>query len=453
MLRRIIILQLASMIVVMTNAQTGNVWTLEGCINHAIECNTNVRKQSLGAAKARIALQEGKWAFVPSLSISSNYTTSTGRVLDPTTYQFVQTSLTGSGGSSISADINLFEGGKKIYTLDKAKLSLRASLLKEESVKYDLKLNVTAAYMDVLCSREQIKIAEESETLVKGQLERSKRLLEAGGITESEVLQLQSQHFAAINDVSKAKHSELMARLTLCDLLEIDDYSSFSVTPQGICNESYETFNIESVIENSPDYQAVLLSQSLAQSDLGIARSILYPKISLSVGYGSSFSDARKKSVLTPNGVIKYEAYSFIQQYTDNSSAYISIGLKIPILSGLANHNGVKRAKIAASEARISTLEVRKELRKRILQARFDCQDAKDRYHRAEEEVRYAEEAQRQINEKYNLGATDYLSWNTALIELARAKYSLIESKYRWYLKTEILRLYVFPESQKVKTE
>lgn len=441
MLKRIIILLLASVIAVMANAQTDKVWTLEKCINRAIKRNINVKKQSLTTDKARLTLQESKWKFVPSVSISSDYTTSTGRVLDPTTYQFVQTNFTRNSSSSVSADINLFEGGKKIQTLNKAKLSMKASLLKEESVKYDLKLKVTAAYMDVLCAREQTRVAEESEALINGQLERSKKLLEAGSITESEVLQLQSQLFAAINDINRAKHSELMARLTLCDLLELDDYSSFSVVPHVICNESSENFDVDAAIVKNYDYQATILSQSLTQSDLRIAQSSLYPRISLSVGYGSRFSDARKKNILSPDGVTKYETYSFLQQYTDNSSAYISIGLKIPILSGLTNQNGVKRAKIAAAEARFSTLEVRKELRKKILKAQLDCQEAKDRYLRAEEEVRYAKEAQRQINEKYNLGASDYLSWSTALFELVKAKYSLAESKYQWYLKTEILRL------------
>ena len=61
---------------------------------------------------------------------------------------------------------------------------------------------------------------------------------------------------------------------------------------------------------------------------------------------------------------------------------------------------------------------------------------------RAKEEVRYAEEAYRQIDEKYNFGATDFLSWNTAFVELAKARYSLAESKYTYILKLEILKIY-----------
>ena len=110
-------------------------WSLEDCVHYAMENSTEVNKQSYSIEREELTLQEGKWAFVPKLSASSSYTMSTGRVLDPTTYQFVSTKYTGNSSTSVSGDITLFEGGKKIFTLSKAKLSLRTAMLKDESVK------------------------------------------------------------------------------------------------------------------------------------------------------------------------------------------------------------------------------------------------------------------------------------------------------------------------------
>ena len=441
MLKRIVIILLSLLAAIAVRAQES--WTLEECIRYAEEHNIDVQKQALTTDRSRLALQEGRWAFVPSLSASSNYTASTGRVLDPTTYQFVQTNLTSNNSSSISGDIILFEGGKKIHILEKAKLSLRASFLQEESVKYNLRLNVVAAYMDVLCAAENVLIAEQSASLVKAQLEHSTVLLEAGDITESDVLQLRTQLFAAQNDVASARQSELIAKLSLCDLLEIDDYESFKIVEPSDSEPLAGIVDIDVAIESHPDYQTAILNESLARSDLKIARATLYPRLSLSAGYGSSFSDARKKSIVEPDGTLKYEAYPFLQQYADNSSAYVSIGLQIPILTGFSARNSVKRAEIAQTEAQFSTVAIRKDLRKKILQAQIDCNSARDRYLRAREEVRYAENAQRQIDEKYKLGVTDYLTWSTALVELAKARYSEAEAKYTHLLtKTKLKLLY-----------
>ena len=98
---------------------------------------------------------------------------------------------------------------------------------------------------------------------------------------------------------------------------------------------------------------------------------------------------------------------------------------------------------MAAREAQLSTVELSKQLRKEILQAQIDCRTALEQYLRAVEEVKYAEEAQRQLTEKYNLGTTDYISWNNALVELAKAKYRLAESKYTYCFKKEMLNIYI----------
>lgn len=424
------------------NAHPAKVWTLDECIRYAEEHSLDLRKHSLSYESDHVTLQESRWAFVPSISASSNYAVSSGRVLDPTTYQFVETSFTGNSSSSISGDIAIFEGGRKFFALQKAKLSLRASLLKEESIKYNIKLNVIAAYVDVVCAKEQTEVAFQSAALVKSRLRQSKVLLEAGNITESDVLQLQAQLYAAQNDIASTEQSLQLAKLALCDLLEIEDYASFEVKLPEDIDVRTMPLDVGASIDNHPDYQLSLLNHKISLNDLCAARSLLFPSLSLSAGYGSSFSDARMKVLTNRDGTIKYEAYPFFRQYADNASVYVSAGLKIPILSGLSTRNSVKRAKIAITESQLATLEVRKQIRRTVIQAQMDCNAAWNRYLRAKEEVRYAEEAYRQIDEKYNFGATDFLSWNTAFVELAKARYSLAESKYTYILKLEILKIY-----------
>lgn len=438
MLKRILAL-IVSLLWTVSGIAQMKVWALDDCIRYAEEHIIDIQKQSLSIDKSRLDLQEGKWAFVPSLFASSGYTASTGRVLDPTTYQFVQTSLTINSSSSIEGSITLFEGGRKLKILERSKLSLKASLLKEESARYNLKLNVIAAYMDVLCAWEQVAIAVKTAEIIEKQLVRSQNLLEAGSITESDVLQLRSQLFAAENDISSAQLTEKMAKLTLCDLLEIEEYESFSVAEPLSFDIDMTIIEIESAVHNNPDYKVSVLNKSLAEADYNVATSALWPTLSLSVGYGSSWSDARKKTIQNLDGTIRYEAYPFFQQYTDNASAYVSLGLKIPIFSGLSARNRAKRADVAVKEAKLAAEVSYKKVRKQIIQAQMDCDAAWDKYLRVQEEVHYAEEAQRQLSEKYNLGTTDYLSWSTALVESIKAAYSLAESKYAYYLKCETL--------------
>lgn len=441
MLKRFLVVVFFLLVSIVGMSQSDKVWTLEDCIVYAEGHSIQVQKQIISTDKSRLALQEGKWAFYPSLSVSSNFTSSTGRVLDPTTYQFVQTNQTSNSSSSVSSDILLFGGGRKIHALNKAKLSLRAGLLNEESVRYNLKINVIAAYMDVLCAMEQMKIAQESANLVKEQMQRAQNLFDAGSITESDILQFKAQLYAAENDVSEANRSKCMALLSICDLLEIEDYMSFKIAEPEETENYPELVSLDTAVERHPEYRLIALNRSLAESDYKIAKSNLYPTLSLSAGYGASWSDARQKSIVNPDGTVKFEAYPFFQQYADNASAYISVGLKIPVLNGLSARNSSRRAKLAVKESEYTARETYETLRKEIIQAQIDCETAKDNYMRAAEEVKYAEEAYRQISDKYNLGVTDYLTWNTALVESTKARYLFVESKYSFFLKLEILKV------------
>lgn len=420
----------------------GQTWTLEDCVNYALEHSIDLQRQEHAIDRERLALQEGKWAFVPRLSASTSYTMSTGRVLDPTTYEFVKTNYTGNNSASVSGDVTLFEGGRKIHTLSRARLSLRAAHLQEESLKYNLRIQIAGAFMDVLCAREQERIAGETVSLIESQLTRTQSLYDAGSVTETDVLQLQTQLSAARKDASSASYAYDRARLALCDLLEWEDYKDFEVAEPGEMVPERIGRDVDSILDNHPDIRAAALRKDLAGVDYKLALAAISPRLSLSAGFGTSYSDARQKALFNEDGTLRYEAYPFFEQYSDNGSAYVSVSLSIPILNGLSTRNGIKRARIAAAETELTAQETRKKVRRQILLAQMDCVSAKERYDHSLEETRYAEEVFRQVERKYNLGAVDFLRWNTAAVDLAKARYAVAEAKYTYLLRTEILNCY-----------
>ena len=296
--------------------------------------------------------------------------------------------------------------------------------------------------MDVLCAREQTGIAQETVSLIETQLSRTQSLFDAGSVTETDVLQLKTQLSAAKKDASSASYAYDKARLVLCDLLEWNDFTHFDVVePSNLIPEMLD-MDVDEAVENHPDIRTAAMRKELADVDYKLAVSAISPRLSLSAGFGTSYSDARQKALFNEDGTLRYEAYPFFEQYADNGSAYVSLSLSIPILNGLATRDGIRRARIAASETNLDMMEARKRIRKQLLQAQMDCLLAKDQYEQSLEESDYAERVFQQVDRKYNLGAVDFLSWNTAVIDLAKAHYSLAEAKYSYYLRAEILDYY-----------
>ena len=221
--------------------------------------------------------------------------------------------------------------------------------------------------------------------------------------------------------------------MELCQLLEIQDWENFAIEP--IEADKYEGMQLfpstDSIaVESRPEYRSAEAGVEVARRNLQMARSSYYPTLSLSAGYGTSYSGARQKAVQNPDGTYCYEAYPFFRQYLDNGSSYLSLSLNIPIFSGMSARNSVRRAKNASLDAQYALQTVRKQLSREYEQALIEYQTSRRQYETAREQLAYAEEAARMMTEKYNLGKADFASWNTAMAELAKAKYGLNNSAY-----------------------
>lgn len=415
-------------------AQTpSKVWTLDECIGYALEHNIEIKRQELGVSNSEIGISESRWDYAPSLSAGSSYSISSGRVLDQTTYEFIENNVVGSSSASVSGSVQVFSGMRRHYALKKARASLKASLADLESVRQDVELNVTAVYLQILCDQENLASAREMASMLESQMDKIQTMVELGRVNEADLLQIRSQHYAALNDIVAAEGQCRLSRMELCQLLEIQDWESFAIEP--IETDEYDGMQLfpltDSIsVKSRPEYRSAEVGVEVARRNLQIARASYYPTLSLSAGYGTSYSGARQKAVQNPDGTYRYEAYPFFRQYLDNGSSYLSLSLNIPIFSGMSTRNSIRRAKNASIDAQYALQSVGKQLSREYEQALIEYHTSYRQYETAREQLAYAEEAARMMTEKYNLGKIDFTSWNTAMTELAKAKYGLTNSAY-----------------------
>ena len=412
---------------------TSKVWTLEESIGYALEHNIEIKRQELGVANSEIGLSESRWDYAPSLSAGASYSISSGRVLDQTTYEFIENNVVGSSSASVSGSMQVFSGMRRHYALKKAKASMKASMANLESVRQDIELNVTAAYLQILCDQEILASVKEIASMLESQMEKIQMMVELGRVTEADLLQIRSQHYAALNDVAAAEGQCRLSKMELCQLLEIQDWEGFAIEPIEVNDyDGMRLFPITDslAVESRPEYRSAEAGMEVARRNLQIARSSYYPTLSLSAGYGTSYSGARQKAVQNPDGTYRYEADPFFRQFLDNGSSYLSLSLNIPIFSGMSTRNSVRRAKNASLDAQYALQSVRKQLSREYEQALIEYQTSCRQYETAREQLAYAEEAARMMTEKYNLGKADFTSWNTAMTELSKAKFGLTNSAY-----------------------
>lgn len=217
-----------------------------------------------------------------------------------------------------------------------------------------------------------------------------------------------------------------------------DSMSSPGDIPLGDCGILPD---MEEAVERRPEVIAAALDVELAKSDFKIAQSYYSPSISLSAGYGSSHSDARQKIFQNPDGTFQYEAYPFFRQYADNASSYVSVSINIPIFTGLSVRKNVQRKRLAIKDSEYALASVRKSVKEEQYRIKTDAVTAWEKYLSAAEQVKYTEEVTRMLTVKYEVGATDILSYITAVTELAKAKYTMNAAKYEYIFKVKILNM------------
>jgi len=413
--------------------------TLSDCIRIASENNAAVGVVRANSDIAVLASRNAGNAYIPSLTISDQHNLSTGRVLDPTTYQFLENKTNMDMSVAIGSSMTLFSGFGRPQEIKKAKLNLQSALLETEKTKNDIALNVTALFLNIVLDKEAIAICESKIAMLEKQETAIRKKVEYKAATRSDLLNVQADITNAKVELSSANNNLSIDKVSMCELLQIDDWEHFDITTE---DEDYEAvtprlWNISDVVSSAfllPQIRQQELSIDIADRDIRIASSAFWPTIKLDAGYGSTYSDARTRT----DG----SDYRFFDQLSDNRSSYVTLSLSIPILSAISVSNTVRQKKLARTMAEYELMRTKYALDKEVKQAIVNANSSYEKYTLLETDVDKFTEALRQMEEKYSAGAATYYDYQTAVSNLFQAEAQRLQAKYEYIFRTKIIEFY-----------
>ena len=209
------------------NAQVKK-WGLEECVNYAVENNLTIKQLELQYDNAKLGESDAKGAFLPTLNANGSGSWSSGSGLDPTTNSIISGTFFSMNGG-ISSGVDLFAGLRNVHNLNKAKLSSIASQYQLDDIKQDIMLNVANSYLQVLSSKEALRVVELQSDITKKDYERTKELVEAGIVPKGDLLELEATMANFEQQLVAGTNSVLLNRLFLAQLLQITDYENFDI--------------------------------------------------------------------------------------------------------------------------------------------------------------------------------------------------------------------------------
>ncbi len=423
-------------------------WTLEECIQYAIDNNIQIKQRALTTDMNQNALRQAKLSRIPSLNASSNYSYSAGRVLDETTYNYTNNSVNYLG-FNFGGSMNLFSGLQKVNQIKQSKYLLMASLEDLDRAKRDISLNIALAYLQILLDKELLTVAQQQLTVTREQIERTRILVDAGSLPAGNLLEVEAQAASEEASVVNSANALDLAYLNLTQLLDLDSVSGFEIViPQIEAPDSSFSLPPVSVVFSDamnimPQIRSANYQLKSSEVALKLARGAKSPRLNLNGNFNTSFSDNRKKILgVDPVTGIIYEPYPFGEQLTDNRNWMVGLGLSIPIFNGWQIQKEVNNARIGIQSAALQLESEKKALYKEIQQAWADARAARNKYMAMKKTVSSMEESFRYTSEKFNVGLVTSVDYNTAKNKLAKAQSDLLAAKYEFVFKINVLNFY-----------
>lgn len=430
------------------NGQTGP-WSLEDCINYAMENNITIKQTVLNTRYNENILEQSKLSRLPSLNANANYNYSVGRALDQTTYEFTDNQQINSISVGASSGVSLFNGFQKKNTIEQNQINLMASYEDVQKIKNDISLNIAAAYLQILFSNELSLVAKNQLEITRQQVERTQKMVDAGKLARGSALEIQAQFAAEELNVVNSENQLLLAYLNLQQMLDLpfDPDFAINIPDLQLPEEDLLQLNVSDVYaiagEIMPQIRSSELKLQSSEMELEIAKGRRYPNLSMSANYSSGYSDIREKIDIDPVTKIPIVGkYPFFEQINDNLSIGVGLGLNIPIFNGGMVNMNISNARISMENSQLELQAGRNALYRDIQQAHTDALAALKKFTATEKALISMEESFKYTEKRFEVGLVNTVDFNTSKNQLTITQSDLLKAKYDFIFKTRILNFY-----------
>lgn len=442
-----------------TEAQ--RLWTLDECMDYAIEHNMEMRHLQNEQHRREINAQASKDARLPringdiggyvgTLHHKGDGTPIIGRY-DTSTNRFdANVSLLNMGLSGI---VPLYTGNRLSSQIKADKYSLLAAKEDVRSAEKDLRIQVAAAYLQVLYNKGEEKIAKERLEVSQLLLERARSLFGRGKRPESDTVEAAAIVSRDEALLTAAEGDFTLSKLDLKQLLNMPDSIEFEVYEPTDSVDVIQIHSNDYYTQTSPHHPAVQSAHyGILQAEQGvnIARSGYYPTLSLFGEFSTNWvnldteaSRSGQVPLLIPWGQLGSLNYNLSGESSWKRKNFLFgvVGLKlsIPIFNAFETKARIRTAKINLEDAKLAHDDALLRIQKDISQAWQGAVTARKRY---EAEIKAEESsalAYRYVLKRYDAGMATLFDLSQSRQQWFTASENALRMKFEYLIRKKIL--------------
>lgn len=455
-------------------------WTLQECIQYALDHNISIKMADLDLDAAEIDRSDALGNYLPNISAQANNTWNSGLTQEITT-GILEQQTTRNFSVGATATVPIYNGLRNLREWQRAKLTHLASQYSLDQMKDNIMLNITNAYLNILVNKERVNVLTVQNELTQEQLDRVRVLINAGAAPAGDSLDIKATDAREKQQIVQAKNDVRINLIHLAQLLQITDYQNFR-----IADASYN-IPIQNILARTPEEIIAVAKETrseiklaeknleLAEKDVEISQSAYYPRLDAFFNFNTRESGSSRfiqdgvdpnnptrtigqvaetgQDVVTPNFVLReIGPMPFFDQLSRNKGYSYGLRLSIPILNGFSTRNSVMRSRINVERQENTLRQAELDLESNVYQAYVDAQGAAEAYQAALIAVDAQDKAFDYSKDRYDVGKITGFEFSQAKFNLADAESQLVNAKYDYIFKLKVLELYfgVKPEDLKL---
>ena len=401
----------------------------------------------MDAQLASIDKKDAFGNFLPSLNASASHNWNIGLNFNPIT-NLAETQTFQNTGVGLNMGVDIYKGLQNQNRLSRTRLAIIASQYQLTKIKDDVSLNVANAFLQILFNKENLKVQKEQLQNNQKQQQRSQELVNAGSVPRGDLFDMKATVATSQQAVVTAENTLLISKLSLAQLLQIEDFQNFD-----IADDSYEVTESQtmlqtpnSIFEKAKEQRVELkiarTNLEIAEKDIKIAKGGFQPTLQGYYSFSARATDGDRVTTDALGNLTLRGPAPIFDQFSDSKGHSFGFQLNIPILNGFSVRNNVERSKIALERSKINFKQQELDLERNVFTAFTDAKGALNAYESAVVALEARTEAYNYAKEKFAVGLMNAFDLNQSQTLFANAQSDVLRTKYDYIFRVKVVEFY-----------
>lgn len=411
------------------NIHAQKKWTLDECINYAMENNLTLKLSKLKQRSAQEDVMQSKAALFPTLSANTNqgvgYSPFDNTGADKAYY---------NGSYGVNAQWTVWNGGQNTNTIKQNKLTEEQAGLSTDVTANSLQEQITKLYVQILYMSEAIEVNRQSLETSKKNEERGQQMVEVGKMSKADLAQLSAQRASSEYSIVESETQLAKYKLQLKQALDLDAGTVFDVAIPSTSDQQAlaEIPSLVSVFDAAmaqrPEIKNALLGIESSNLQMKIAKAGALPTVTVNGGLGTSTNSM--------------SSLAWGTQMKNNFDLTASVAINVPIFDARRTKTSVNKARIAQEQAQLNFEDEEHALYCTIEELWLDAINNQQKFRSALATVESEQESYNLLSEQFNLGLKNIVELLTGKDKLLTAQQNKLQSKYTTILSQQLLKFY-----------